>query len=223
MIAGLLSDAGIYCGDDANLRPPDEHNQRGYFEHGDIMRLNHEILQEVGIYFWDLVRIKWKGPKGKKVFAFEGEVKKMLKIFDEKDVFTIKDPKISKLLPLWKKCLKDEGISVKFVVIFRDPPSVARSLLKFKPKMKHWPIKEMWKSYYEDILKYVVRGDSLFLEYDRFLDRPDFYIKQLFKFVDCRIWDKKRLLNFVSRDLRHNSGIKKNNNKTYRKLLKLIK
>lgn len=224
MIAGMLRKSGVYLGPNNKLRGPDENNQRGYFEHKDILHLNYRILKSIGIYFWDTKKIVWNNKTIRKVFQHEEEALSVIKEMKKKNIFAIKDAKISRLLPFWTKCLNKEGVEYKTIVVFRNPVSARRSLIKFKPKMRNHPIYYMWNAYYGDILKNTNRAECFFIEFDNFLNNKAEYIAKLYKYLGIRIKNRRKLLSFVSLDLRHyeeSAGLEKKTKTLYKTLVNI--
>ncbi|MBA2434805.1 MAG: glycosyltransferase [Chthoniobacterales bacterium] len=112
-----------------NLLPPAPDNTGGYFESKDLTRLNEEILSAAGTSWHDPSPIvaEWFDSAGASVF------RERAKAFVEKalsasPMIVLKDPRLCRLLPFWRACLRNMNVAAGSVLILRDPREVARSL-----------------------------------------------------------------------------------------------
>ena len=111
------------------LMQPTKDNPRGYFESTEVMKFNDQVLSSAGsrwndwgefnpVWFDSLVATQFRDSLG--------EIVK--KEFGTAPLLLIKDPRISRFLPLWIQTLRDAGIASKVVIPVRHPLAVARSL-----------------------------------------------------------------------------------------------
>jgi hypothetical protein len=121
------------CGVDgpSSIIAPDEHNQAGYWESGEIAALNDEILDSAGVQWndWEAVSKEWfESPK----FEEYRERAALLikKLFGNSKFFVLKDPRICRLLPFWRAVLESSVARVVVASPIRHPCEVAASLLK---------------------------------------------------------------------------------------------
>jgi hypothetical protein len=106
-----------------------EGNQTGHWESVAIADLNDEILAAAGSIWHD-----WSPVNSR--FAESAEGAQLLQKarttvreeFGDAPLFVLKDPRICRLMPFWRKTLMAESIDPAIVVPLRSPIEVARSL-----------------------------------------------------------------------------------------------
>ncbi len=112
-----------------SLMPPQAINAKGFFEDIDFNALNIDML--------DSLRAEWHSlaPLSLHDFAAlraEGYVEKAVALLKRKaagvPLFGFKDPRVTKLLPLWSEAISSAGFSPIYVLALRHPRSVADSL-----------------------------------------------------------------------------------------------
>lgn len=126
-VSQLLSLAG--CDLPRNLMPGDDHNAQGYFEPWKIALFDDERLRAAGAA-WDdpfafpfdvlpaAIERKWAARAGALFDEEYGDVAWPL----------IKDPRVTLLLPFWRKVLARRKIALRCVIPVRHPLAVAGSL-----------------------------------------------------------------------------------------------
>jgi hypothetical protein len=126
-LAGALEAMGFEVGPNDDVMPADVGNPEGYFELMSIVRANDELLAHLGG--------RWDSPPKFAPGWTEDEVslefvetsRTALTGLFSSTHYVLKDPRISILLPLWRRITNDKGCAV---VIVRDPLEVAASLSK---------------------------------------------------------------------------------------------
>ncbi|NJN74652.1 MAG: hypothetical protein HC799_18605, partial [Limnothrix sp. RL_2_0] len=114
-----------------NLLPEQKDNETGFWESRDLMVLHNEILQSAGS-MWD----DWRRFNRQWFNSLEAEHYRktltdfLVKDFGDYPLFVIKDPRISRLLPLWIQVLEECGVTPLGVIPVRNPLEVASSLKK---------------------------------------------------------------------------------------------
>jgi hypothetical protein len=124
-LAGALEAMGFAIGPDDDVMPADAGNPEGYFELLSIVRSNDELLAHYGGR-WDSppdFESHWMDDEA--ATAFVETSRDVLAELFENDHYLLKDPRISLLLPLWRRITEDRDCAV---VIVRDPLEVAASL-----------------------------------------------------------------------------------------------
>lgn len=115
-----------------DLLPGDPHNTRGYWESRAVLDIHTGLLKAVETVHDDTfdpipLRTDWltagaaREAKRRLADAIE-------KQFADSRLFVVKDPRISRLLPLWLELLQELGIAPIAVIPFRNPLEVAASL-----------------------------------------------------------------------------------------------
>ncbi len=113
----------------ARPMPPGPDNPRGFWEPESVARLNDELLAAGHASWVDWTRFD---PARLPTALLESTLPRMEAAlraeFGEAELFVLKDPRLSRLLPLWLPALQRVGAAPCAVVALRHPAAVARSL-----------------------------------------------------------------------------------------------
>lgn len=129
-LTGMLSHLGTNPG--PSLIPAGEQvNPKGFWEHAEITALDEELLNHFGLG-WDDARLlpeKWWAsddilPIRQKLLAV------LQRDFGDSGLWILKDPRLCRLLPLWKDLIAELGCRTLYVLCLRSPSEVAASLLR---------------------------------------------------------------------------------------------
>lgn len=178
-LAGALEQLGIDFG--SRLAPPSDFNQRGYWEHQDIIALHDQLLQDIGSS-WDDERAlpdNWTNrPEAVKTATYLESI--LRRDFGSSQLFGVKDPRISRLMPMWHKVLMRMNVRPHFVIIVRHPHEVAGSLARrdgFEPSKSYL----LWLRYTLEA-EVATRGQSrAFVSFEALLGNPVDEIRHLQK------------------------------------------
>jgi len=136
-LTGLLCRFGAIPGKD--LLPANASNPKGFFESRAVVELNNAILQAAGSSWDDMNALPaaWQS-----LPAMRSLRESISALFSSTDVAVglrvIKDPRLSKTLPLWLDVLAELGVLPMVVMCVREPDAVAQSekLMKGFPVLK---------------------------------------------------------------------------------------
>ena len=128
MMNGLMSKMGCYVGTPEELGDIENIvNPKGYFERLDVHDLCEAVINTMGLQWFQAHHIK-KDTMPKPIL--KGSNFKFNKIVntlnDISDCWSIKNPRLSSLMPLWIDLLDDPI----FIHVFRNPLEVAKSIHK---------------------------------------------------------------------------------------------
>ncbi|SMP50654.1 hypothetical protein SAMN06295888_106137 [Desulfonatronum zhilinae] len=152
-------------------------NDKGYFEDLDVNALNIDLLDHFGrswdaLRFSDLGRIADSAPA-----AFRDRAAEILrKKFEQFDVFGLKDPRISILLPFWQSVFAALDLDVGYVVAVRHPLSVSRSLARDDTSRGYVaPVKShvLWLAHMAMALLHTREHRRVVVDYDLLLEDPE--------------------------------------------------
>ena len=125
--AGTLGRLGLSF--PADLMAASPANANGYYESGELAWLHNRVLRDAGSRWddWSPIAPSWfEGPAAN---AHVGEIVRFLdRHFSRSASFVVKDPRICRVVPLWRQALNAFGAKVHIVIPLRHPDSVARSL-----------------------------------------------------------------------------------------------
>lgn len=114
-----------------HLIPASERNERGYFESQTIWRYHEQLLEEAGTSWHDPSPFP---PAWFATPAAEDWVQRMAEAvrheFGESPVFVLKDPRLCRLLPFWRRVLDAVGAEPRCILPLRHPREVAASLAR---------------------------------------------------------------------------------------------
>lgn len=127
-VAGTLHHLGVPAAGNLLLAQPE--NPRGYYESAAVMEFHDAFLAAVGL--------DWANPRpipADSIATAEGEqwVADLVTLITRDllptgRVFLVKDPRLSRLLPLWRAALGELGATPRAVIPLRHPRAVAASL-----------------------------------------------------------------------------------------------
>ncbi len=126
-LAGTLQALGVDFG--RHLLPPQPDNPLGFFEHRTVVRQHEALLHAAGTA-WDeplpeLDEKKWQALARRPLAAIG---RRLRADFAEAPLWGLKDPRLARLLPLWRPLLARLGARPHFLFILRHPAEVAASL-----------------------------------------------------------------------------------------------
>jgi hypothetical protein len=117
-----------------DLIPATSDNVRGYWESAAVIGIHDDLLNSIGLSHSDpfdplSLPAIWQDTEQ----ARRAKYRLMDQVeteFASSRLFVVKDPRISRLLPLWIDALQALHIDVKIIIPFRNPLEVAASLAK---------------------------------------------------------------------------------------------
>lgn len=103
-------------------------NDKGYYEDVDFHNLNLVLLEKLGCK-WDSLRpLMAEDFCGADYDALRTRARNLIAEKTELGTFCVKDPRLSVLLPFWLEVFKAAHLQPSFVIAFRNPSSVVKSL-----------------------------------------------------------------------------------------------
>ncbi|MGN2242001.1 glycosyltransferase [Frateuria sp. GZRR33] len=128
-VAGTLSHLGVDFSERLIEASPD--NPKGYFEHADVWRQDHDILQALGSAWDDPLPLPEGWQQSDAVRQAEAPIRAILeRDFGGSGPLGVKDPRMCRLVPPWRKLLAREGFSARAVLVVRRPEEVIASLAR---------------------------------------------------------------------------------------------
>ena len=129
-LAGLVQLLGVDLG--KNLLPGmSEVNEKGFFEHQEIVEIHEHLLQSLGSSWYDPLPLGdnwWQRPD---VLTQRRQIVTVLRRdFANSRLWGIKDPRLCRLFPVWKSILAEVRSEPLCVIVTRNPHEVADSLAK---------------------------------------------------------------------------------------------
>jgi hypothetical protein len=113
-----------------DLIPAKPDNIRGFWESAAVMAIHDDLLNAVGSEDpFDPISLRRGWQEAKQAQRAKYQLMDQVDLdFAGSSLFVVKDPRISRVLPLWMDVLQALGIDVIVVIPFRNPLEVAASL-----------------------------------------------------------------------------------------------
>ena len=172
LLAKSVEVTGAELGD--NLMPPSEDNPKGFMEDRDVFSLNQSILDALGLY-WDApTTLSGFDLEGASILPYREGIRSFLtNRCANSSSFSIKDPRLCLLLPIWLDVADELNLRVQFVVSVRNPLDVARSLYR----RDEFPIEKglrIWLNCYHAVLVNLLSRteEKIFVSYESLLSNP---------------------------------------------------
>lgn len=125
----LVNLLGVELGD--KLLPAHADNEKGYWEHEEIFQVDEYILNRLGSRWDDVTLLPEHWPDSPRIRDGRDRLLQILRRdFGDTALWGLKDPRLCRLLPLWKGILRELETEPFFVIALRHPHEVAASLEK---------------------------------------------------------------------------------------------
>ena len=207
LMTGLLNIFGGYLG--GNLLGSKDDNVRGFFEHAGLLEVNEVVLEELDSSWRGYDNFPKNWYKTKEMLKYKEDIKEIIKNdFGKLDLFVIKEPRISVLLPLYLDVLKELKIKPLFIIMKRKEIEVAKSL-KIRNDLSLMHSLKLYRRYYESIEEYTKDRNRIFVEFDDLIRNARGVIEKIGKFlkINFRKYDsvKNEIENFLDPKLKHHN------------------
>lgn len=191
LTAKLLSELGVFFGDDNKIKSGDCFNPMGYFENRDIYSINDMITCENnlinGIDLPILEDIHT---------CCQGKMRETLKelLRSDSEAVGIKDTNMSAYRKLWSPVFSELGLHEKVIVIFRHPYESVNSIVKqssdrFARRIPEFDFMMLaWISINSHILKTILEFDQediLILHHKDYFEHPHESVEKIRVFVQA--------------------------------------
>lgn len=127
LLSALLCTAGA----DAPNSPlnPNEFNETGYWEPWRVQQANDDILSALGVDWQTTLAITPEMLRSPAVSHLQPRMVEALNLeFQDSPFFCLKDPRMSRVLPIWEQAFTELAIAPVYVIAVRNPLEVAESL-----------------------------------------------------------------------------------------------
>ena len=126
-MSGALQRLGVALG--GRLVPGAVDNPKGYFEHERVVAIHEELFRALGSWWYDPRPLPagWmETPAARR--AEEALVQVLREDFSAEALWAVKDPRLCRFLPLWRKVLDRLALPAVALLVLRSPAEVAASL-----------------------------------------------------------------------------------------------
>lgn len=210
LLTGLLSHVGVKMG--KRLYAPQKGvNEKGFWEHEDIVDTHDELLLSLGSQWDDLLPLSDEWWEAEVVQPFVVRLHKLVRRdFSGADVWALKDPRMCRLLPLWLPLLEAQKIRPTFICMNRNPVEVVASLQK-RDRFSREKALVLWLNHSLSAELYSRGRPRVFIGFDQVVNSP---VETLLKIereanlvFPVSVKEASGDINgFVSPDLRHHKA-----------------
>lgn len=205
-LSGLINLAGASIGQ--NIVKPHSDNPKGFFENQQVVDLNNRILK----YFksfeddYNFLPINWL--EDSKIKDYEAKIKTILdNEFGNFETILVKDPRICKTFPLWKKMLEENKFEVCPILNFRKIQNTASSI-SLRDGYSDNKSYLLCISHYLDALKSLENTRYLTVNYSDVLKNPEQIISTINKaFLTSLKIPSDEIDSFLDRKLNHSYNL----------------
>ena len=191
-----------------NLIPPAVNdNAKGFFEDRDIVDFNISLLNDLCMDWHHAAPVTDFQVEDLCASGYLIKAESLIrKKIAAKGLYGIKDPRLSKLMPFWKKVFERCEFNVGYVIAIRNPISVAKSL-KTRDGFSFEKSYLLWLDYTLSAIIHTDGCNRVALDFDRVLENPSREIYRLAEAFDLTVKVDAMLLytrEFLDKKLRHN-------------------
>jgi glycosyltransferase involved in cell wall biosynthesis len=152
--------------------PPQPDNPKGYSESEQITAIHERLLAAAGTSWFSLQRIPDEWFRSAQAASFADElVAAVREDYGDAPLFVVKDPRMCRLLPIWRSVLGRIDAQACFAIALRNPFEVARSL----EKRDGFPLalsSLLWLQYVIEAERETRGQPRIFKSYDELLNDP---------------------------------------------------
>ncbi|MBX9743153.1 MAG: hypothetical protein K2W99_06425 [Chthoniobacterales bacterium] len=172
-----LETMGVSLG--STLIPSGTYNEKGFWEDEDFHALNLKMLNSFGDRFRLVLSITEEEASVLCEKGFFREASQLLLgKLPASQPLGIKDPRLSLLLPFWKKIFRSYGIAPSFVIALRHPLSAIGFQEQFKTQDREEAL-WTWVSYLLTCLEQSEGHRRIIVDYDELLNNPTDQMKRV--------------------------------------------
>lgn len=169
-VARGLKALSVYLG--SNFLDAQPENPTGYWEDKGIVELNERALKALRLTWDDDAAIARGAFGGWRMWRLRRETQRYLqRSFIEHALWGFKDPRTLRLLPFWLRVLHDSQVDDAYVLVIRNPSSVAASLFK-RQGMGLEAAMRLWLVYTLPYLDQLVSKPMVVVDYDLLMADP---------------------------------------------------
>jgi len=169
-VARGLAALGVDLGDDFLDAQPE--NPTGYWEDRGIVELNERVLRSLRLNWDDSAPIDPARFSGWRMRRLRREaVRYLRRRFGSRPLWGFKDPRTIRLLPFWLRALHDSRVEDSYLLVIRNPASVAASL-HARQEMSVETAQRLWLSYVLPFLDRLEVKPLVVVDYDLLMADP---------------------------------------------------
>lgn len=183
-IARGLQALSVYLGDDFLDAQPE--NPTGYWEDRGIVAINERLLKSVGTTWDGVTPIDPGRLEGWRTWRLRRATIRYLRgRFTPQPLWGFKDPRTVRLLPFWLRVLHDCDVDGAYLLVIRNPSSVAASL-HARQRMDLQTAQHLWLAYLVPFLDRIAGKPLVVVDYDLFITDPRAQLQRIARMLEIR-------------------------------------
>ncbi|MGA8327577.1 MAG: sulfotransferase [Candidatus Cybelea sp.] len=169
-VARGLKALSVYLG--RNFLDAQPENPTGYWEDKGIVELNERVLKALRLTWDGVAPIARRSFGGWRMWRLRREARRYLRrSFIEEPLWGFKDPRTLRLLPFWLRVFHESDVNDAYVLVIRNPSSVAASLFK-RQGMQLETAQRLWLVYTLPYLEELASKPMVVVDYDLLMGDP---------------------------------------------------
>lgn len=207
LLTGLLGQVGVQMG--RRLYAPQKGvNEKGFWEHEDIVDTHDELLLQLNSQWDDLLPLREKWWEGEIARMFIARLTKFVqRDFSNAPIWALKDPRMCRLLPLWFPIFTQQQVKPGFIYMNRNPFEVVASLQKRDSFSKEKAL-ILWLDHSLSAELYSRESSRIFIDFDQMIKDPVSVLTRVEQELNLTFpvsakEASEKINSFVSPDLRH--------------------
>ncbi len=213
-LAGTLYQLGLNLGDNL-MRPEEDSNELGFYENYDLVVQHDRILKAMNASWQDSAPLPLGWTDWPEPLAAQAEINRLVEAqFADAMLWGVKDPRMCRLLPIWRHIFDTHAIEPHYVIVFRNPVEVAASL-KARDGLDEQHALMLWFAYTREAERYTRGQSRIFLSYDKLLVDWRHEMKRLEQAFALTDWrsadvDEQAIDSYLSPTARHHTAVLEN-------------
>jgi hypothetical protein len=169
IVRGLAA-LSVYLGNDFLDAQPE--NPTGYWEDRGIVELDERVLKALRLRWDDTTSIDPRRLGGWRMWRLRREtIGYLRRHFTNRPLWGFKDPRTIRLLPFWLRVLRESGVDDSYLLVIRNPSSVAASLFA-RQAMDLETAQRLWLVYVVPFLCELAGKPFAVVDYDLLMSDP---------------------------------------------------
>ena len=191
-------------------------NLKGFWEPLEILRLNETIFDELHTNWEDWRAIDFRSWSVERRAFYKTEIKRLIaEDYPDAQLFVLKEPRLTRLIPLYHEALTEMGVKVVYALSLRAPDEVVGSIRAANPLKSKNGAYLLWLRYVLDFELETRSHTRIFVPFVNLLQNWKSVCQNIaealgvtLNFDDALAIEK--LNAFISSDLVHNKSVVKN-------------
>ncbi len=208
-LMGIVNKLGVFVGNNL-IEPVKGVNDKGFWEDKSILETHNKLYESLSLD-WDGVfdssKVNWSNK------LITNHINKLDSIiandFIGHEIWGFKDPRTCRLLPVWKTLFKNHNIKPIYLIIYRHPSEVVKSLAHRDGLDKQHSLL-LWLLHNLDAEYYTRTSARIFVNYSSLINNTNIELSKISKHlsennVQSNFTNNKYIIDFIDPSLKHHN------------------